>query len=149
MSTKLKEKIRCQKRGEEFIDETLSSVGRTPESKHYVKNSVLRDEIMRCKRENNGKASDELANMFIQIATKLSNKLKYTREEDRIDCIYTAVSNCIMYFNNFDESITPNAFAYITSICRNGFAKGWRELGYEKLPQSLQVSLSSDNVYSI
>jgi hypothetical protein len=148
MSTKLQEKLRCQKRGEEFIDETLSSIGRTPESQHYVKNAVLREEILRCKRENNGQASDELAKMFIQIATKLSNKLKYTNEEDRIDCIYTAVGDCIRYFSDFDETVTQNAFAYITSICRNGFAKGWRNLGYMKLPQSLQVSLS-DNVYSI
>ena len=51
-------------------------------------------------------------------------------------------------FNDFDENVTQNAFAYITSICRNGFAKGWRNLGYMKLPQSMQVSLS-DNVYSI
>ena len=64
MSTKLQEKLRCQKRGEEFVDETLSSIGRTPESQHYVKNSVLLAEILKCKRENNGQASDELAKMF-------------------------------------------------------------------------------------
>ncbi len=148
MSTKLQEKIRCQKRGEEFVDDTLKSIGRTPESQHYVKNSVLREEILRCKRENNGQASDELAKMFIQIATKLSNGLKYIDEEDRIDCIYTAVGDCIRYFSDFDETVTQNAFAYITSICRNGFAKGWRNLGYMKCPQSLKVSLS-DNIYSI
>ena len=47
MSTKLQEKLRCQKRGEEFIDETLNSIGRTPESQHYVKNSVLLAEILK------------------------------------------------------------------------------------------------------
>jgi hypothetical protein len=148
MSTKLQEKLRCEKRGEEFIDETLHSIGRTPESQHYVKNAVLREEILRCKRENNGKASEDLAKMFIQIATKLSNKLKYINEDDRQDCIYYAVQDCLKYFNDFNENVTENAFAYITSICRNGFAKGWRALGRMKLPQSLTVSLS-DNLYSL
>lgn len=148
MSTKLQEKLRCKKRGEEFIDDTLYTIGRTAESQHYVKNSVLLAEMLRCKKENNGNASDELAKMFLQIATKLSNKLKYIDEDDRLDCIFTAVGDCVRYFKDFDENVTQNAFAYITSICRNGFAKGWRTLGYMKLPQSMQVSLS-DNLYSI
>lgn len=148
MSTKLQEKNRCEREGVEFIDETLVTIGQTPESQHYVRNSDLLAEMIRCKTENNGIASNELAEMFIQIATKLSNKLKYSNDDDRMDCIYTAVADCVNYWNDFDPNITQNAFAYITSICRNGFAKGWRALGYMKLPKSLTMSLS-DNLYSI
>ena len=148
MSTKLQEKNRCEREGVEFIDETLASIGQTPESQHYVRNADLFDEMIRCKTENNGVASDKLAEMFVQIATKLSNGLKYSYEDDRIDCIYTAVADCIAYWNDFDPNKTTNAFAYITSICRNGFAKGWRALGYMNLPKSLSMSLS-DNLYSI
>ena len=148
MATKLQEKLRCERNGEEFVDTTLQSIGRTAESQHYVKNNDLLEEIIKCKKENCGKASDRLASMFLQIATKLSNNLKYNNDDDRQDCIYFAVSDCLLYFNSFDENQTKNAFAYITSICWNGFAKGWRKLGYMKLPKSLQVSLS-DNIYSI
>lgn len=148
MATKLQEKQRCEKNGEEFVDVTLQNVGRTSETQHYVKNADLLEEIIRCKKYNDGKASNKLADMFLQIATKLSNNLKYTNEDDRQDCIYFAVSDCLMYFSGFDENQTKNAFAYITSICWNAFAKGWRKLGYIKLPKSQQVSLS-DNIYSI
>lgn len=149
MSTKLQEKIRCEKEGREFIDNTLSTVGQTPENQHYVKNEVLLAEMMRCIEDDGGKTSEALASMFLQIATKLSNCLKYIDEDDRQDCIYTAVRDCIEYWRSFDPNTTTNAFAYITSICRNGFAKGWRSLGYMKLPQALRMSLSSDNLYSI
>jgi hypothetical protein len=148
MSTKLQEKNRCEREGREFVDETLATIGQTPESQHYVKNSVLLAEMMRCKEENDGRASEELAKMFLQIATKLSNGLKYLNEDDRQDCIYTAIADCISYWNDFDPEKTQNAFAYITSICRNGFAKGWRNLGYMKCPKALRMSLS-DNLYSI
>lgn len=149
MSTKLQEKNRCRREGKEFVDETLVTIGQTPESQHYVKNKVLLAEMIRCKKENDGKTSDALATMFLQIATKLSNGLKYINEEDRQDCIYTAVTDCLMYWaKNFNPDEGSNAFAYITSICLNGFAKGWRKLGYMKLPKSLRMSLS-DNLYSI
>jgi len=148
MATKLQAKIRSEKEGVEFVDNTLVNVGRTPIAEHYVKNKDLYDEIMYCKEHNNGLATDKLANMFINIASKLSNCLNYNNPDDREDCIYFAVADCIKYFNDFDPTVTKNAFAYITSICSNGFAKGWRALGKMKCPDSMVVSLS-DNIYSI
>lgn len=158
MATKLQEKIRCEREGREFVDNTLSSVGQTPEKQHYVRNIDLYNEIVWCKKNNTnydaslGKevvlASDKLASMFLQIASKLSNKLMFPSQEDREDVIYTAVGDCIKYFDNFDPEVSKNAFAYITSICTNGFAKGWRALGYMKLPAALRLSLS-DNLYSL
>jgi len=148
MATKQQEKVRAARAGKEYIDDTLGTVGQTPETQHYVKNSVLLEEIIRCKKENNGQASEALAAMFLQIATKLSNKLVFPSQEDREDVIFTAVHDCLKYFSNFDENITKNAFAYITSICTNGFAKAWRQLGYMKLPNADRVYLS-DNIYSI
>ena len=149
MSTKLQEKNRCDREGKVFVDETLVNIGRTPESQHYVKNDDLYAEMVRCKTERNGETSEELALMFLQIATKLSNCLKYANADDREDCVYTAVEDCLKYWRNFDPDKSTNAFAYVTSMCKNGFAKGWRALGYMKLPKELRMSLSSDNLYSI
>lgn len=148
MATKLQEKIRCEKDGVEFVDNTLATVGQTAESQHYVKNAELLKEIIWCKYNNDGNASDTLAKMFIRIATRAANKFIFPSPEDKQDVIYSAVGDCIKYFKNFDENKTTNAFAYVTSICKNGFAKGWRSLGYIKLPKSMRISLS-DNLYSL
>jgi hypothetical protein len=147
MSTKLQAKLRCEKENKEFIDETLSSIGRTSADKHYVKNSVLYAEMKKCIEE--GKCSDQLCMYFYNIATRLSNKMHYNDEDDRADCIQSAVMDCVKYYNRFKPEITTNAFAYITSICTNGFAKGWRSLGKMKCPDSLKLSISTDNLYSI
>jgi hypothetical protein len=147
MSTKLQAKLRCEKENREFIDETLSSIGRTSADKHYVKNSVLYAEMKKCIEE--GKCSDQLCMYFYNIATRLSNKMHYNDEDDRADCIQSAVMDCVKYYNRFKPEITTNAFAYITSICTNGFAKGWRSLGKMKCPDSLKLSISTDNLYSI
>lgn len=158
MATKLQEKNRCERDGRDFVDNTLVSIGQTSEKQHYVKNIDLYNEIVWCKEHNVyfdaslGKdvtlANDKLASMFLQIASKLANKLVFPLQEDREDVIYTAVGDCIKYFENFDPEVSKNAFAYITSICTNGFAKGWRSLGYMKLPLALRMS-TSDNLYSI
>lgn len=148
MSTKLQAKKRCEKKGEKFVDDTLESVGRTKVEEHYVKNIDLYNEIVYCKEHNDGMATEKLALMFVKIATKLSNALVYNNPEDRNDCIYFAVADCLKYFKNFDPNASKNAFAYVTSICSNGFAKGWRALGKMKFPDSIMVSLS-DNIYSI
>lgn len=147
MSTKLQAKIRCERENREFIDETLASVGRTTSDKHYVKNSVLYAEM--CKCIESGICSDQLCDYFYNIATRLSSKMHYTDADDRADCIQTAVMDCVKYYNRFDPTITKNAFAYITSICTNGFAKGWRTLGKMKCPDSLKLSISTDNLYSL
>lgn len=147
MSTKLQAKIRCEKENREFIDETLSNIGRTKIDKHYVKNSVLYEEMCKCIEA--GECSNTLCDYFYNIATKLSSRMRYTDDEDRADCIQTAVMDCVKYYNRFDPTITKNAFAYITSICTNGFAKGWRSLGKMKCPDSIRLSISTDNLYSL
>ena len=148
MSTKLQSKIRCEKAGEEFIDETLSSVGRTSEEEHYVRNIDLYNEIIYCKQHNGGRASEKLGEMFIKIASKLANKVKYKNPDDRDDCISHAVEDCLRYFDRFDPDKSKNAFAYITTMCTNGFNKGWRSLGKKNFPDSIMMSLD-DNIYTI
>lgn len=146
MSTKRQAQIRAERDGVEFIDNTLNNPNTKKPELHYVKNAVLRDELIRCKKQD--KLSDEAVKMFMQIATKLSQKIKYNNEMDREDCIAYALMDCIKYWKNYDSDVSDNAFAYITSVCRNGFAKGWRALGKVKCPDSSIISLSS-NLYSI
>ncbi len=146
MSTKRQAQIRVQKEGVEFIDNTLDNPAKKSSDSHYVKNSVLREELIKCRDQD--KLTDEAVSMFTQIATKLSASIKYNDPEDRKDCIAYAVLDCVRYWRNYDPSVSENAFAYITSVCRNGFAKGWRALGKMKCPDSQVISLS-DDIYSL
>jgi len=113
---------------------------------HHVKNKDLREEIIRCK------ANDELSrtalDMFILMADKFANNFTYIYAEDREDCIQFAVMDCYMYWRRYDEEKSQNAFAYYTQIIKNGFAKGWRKL-YNNMPKSSKISISQNTIYNL
>jgi len=46
------------------------------------------------------------------------------------------------------KMVSPNPFAYFTTVCTNGLGKGWGELGYTDLPFAKRVYIS-DQIYSI
>ena len=145
MSTKRQALLKAAAEGREFIDDTLPKAKKNT-SGHYVKNADLLAEIK--KSRESGELTETCALMFKQIATKLSSKLKYNNPMDREDCISSAVLDCIRYWRNFNPEISDNAFAYITSVCRNAFAKGWRQLGKIQCPDSMRVPIS-DDIYSL
>ncbi len=145
MSTKRQAQIKAEKEGVEFIDDTLDQP-KKPTSSHYVKNADLLAEIIKCKEQD--ELTEEAAKMFVQIATKMSTMLKYNNHDDREDCISAAVLDCIRYWRNFNPDITQNAFAFFTSVIRNGFAKGWRSLDKIQCPDSMRVPIS-DDIYSL
>ena len=144
MSTKRQAQLKAAAEGSEFIDDTFPKTTNNT-SGHYVKNADLLAEIK--KSRESGELTETCALMFKQIATKLSSKLKYNNPMDREDCISSGVLDCIRYWRNFNPEISDNAFAYITSVCRNAFAKGWRQLGKIQCPDSMRVPIS-DDIYS-
>jgi DNA-directed RNA polymerase specialized sigma subunit len=111
----------------------------------YVKNSDLRNEIIKCKETN--VLSDDAIRMFQKMAERFSRKLSYIYEEDRQDCISVAVIDCYLYWRNYDPSKSMNAFAYFTSVIRNGTAKSWRKIT-GGCPKSKKVSLSNNDIYN-
>lgn len=113
---------------------------------HHVKNSDLRNEIIKCKEQN--ELTPVAIDMFMLMAKKFSTKLNYIYPEDREDCISFAVMDCFMYWRGYNPEKSQNAFAYFTQIIKNGFAKGWRKL-YGNFPKSKKVSVSNNNIYSI
>jgi hypothetical protein len=113
---------------------------------HYVKNADLRNEIIKCKEK--GELSSEAIMMFQKMADRFSRKLNYIYEEDREDCISFAVMDCYQYWKGYNPEKSANAFAYYTSILRNGFAKGWRKL-YGNMPKSKKISISNGTIYNL
>lgn len=113
---------------------------------HHVKNSDLRNEIIKCKKED--KLSIEAIEMFQLMAKKFAKKFTYIYPEDGEDCIAFAVMDCYLYWRGYNPEISSNAFAYFTQVIKNAFGKGWRKL-YGRMPKSKKVSINNGNIYNL
>lgn len=123
---------------------------------HYINNKEFTADIINCKR--NGELSDFSVNCFISLANRAVDRLYFKDYRDKEDCVQSAILDCLKYWKSFDESKmnTPNAFAYFTQICKNGYAKQWksihRKTGLESDESLDFISINSNgesSVYSI
>ena len=112
---------------------------------HHVKNKDLREELIKSKAQD--KLTKEALDMFILMSKKFAANFTYIYEEDKEDCVSFAIMDCYMYWRGYDPAKSENAFAYISQIVKNGMAKGWRKI--RAVPKSKQISISSNNIYSI
>jgi hypothetical protein len=96
--------------------------------KHYVNNKEFTASIIECKGE--GELSKFAISCFIALANRAVNKMYYEDYRDREDCIQSALLDCLKYWKGFDPTKTdnPNAFAYFTQVCKNGYAKQWKAI---------------------
>jgi len=113
---------------------------------NYVKNKDLREELIKSKEAD--ELTKEALDMMILMVDRYSTKFSYEHAEDRDDCKSFAVMDCYQYWRGYKPELSPNAFAYVTTMIRNGLAKGWRKL-YGHFPKSKKISISSNNIYSI
>lgn len=123
---------------------------------HYINNREFTSDIIECKKA--GELSDYSVNCFISLANRAVDRLYFRDDRDREDCIQSAILDCLKYWKSFDESkmTTPNAFAYFTQICKNGYAKEWKKihkktgLDPDETLEFISISSSGENsVYSI
>jgi hypothetical protein len=123
---------------------------------HYINNREFTADIIECKKA--GELSDYSVNCFISLANRAVDRLYFKDTRDREDCIQSAILDCLKYWKSFDESKmnTPNAFAYFTQICKNGYAKEWKKihkktgLDPDETLEFISISSSGENsVYSI
>ena len=111
----------------------------------YVKNKELREELITSKAK--GELTPKAIDMFMLMARRFGEKLTYVFEADRDDCMAFAIMDCYQYWRGYNPEY-PNAFAYITQIIKNGYAKGYRKL-YGKMPLSKKISVNQNNIYSL
>ena len=123
---------------------------------HYINNKDFTEEIIKCK--NSGELSKFAIECFISLANRAVDRLYFQDYRDREDCIQSALLDCLKYWKSFDEtkSENPNAFAYFTQMCKNGYAKEWKKIhkktGLDKDEKLEFISLNTggeSSIYSI
>jgi hypothetical protein len=123
---------------------------------HYINNKDFTEEIIKCK--STGELSPFAIQCFISLANRAVDRLYFKDYRDREDCIQSAILDCLKYWKSFDETKTdtPNAFAYFTQMCKNGYAKEWKKIhrktGLEKDEKLEFISLGmngENSIYSI
>lgn len=94
----------------------------------YVNNKDFSAEIMKSKEL--GELTPEAVRCIMLIADRAIRKLYFEDKQDRDDCYQTAILHCLLYWKGFKSNVGayPNAFAYFTQICKNGYAQGWHLL---------------------
>jgi DNA-directed RNA polymerase specialized sigma subunit len=117
----------------------------------YVDNKELYAEISYCIEQK--KLTKKAQDMLILIAERANNKLTYTTQQDKEDCIQFALLDLFKYWDRFKPEKTTNAFSYYTQIAKNGYAKGWNKLHPGKYKGTLSLeggsNPDSDGIYSI
>lgn len=123
---------------------------------HYINNKDFTNAIIESKAH--GELNRFAIDCFIALANRAVDRLYFRDPRDREDCIQSAILDCLKYWKSFDEtkSENPNAFAYFTQMCKNGYAKEWKKIhkktGLEKDEALEFISLGytgESSIYSI
>jgi hypothetical protein len=121
--------------------------------KHYINNQdflkALTDYKANCaEAAANGKPKPMIPNYigecFMKIAEGLSHKPNFINYTYRDEMISDGIENCLMYFENFDETKSSNPFAYFTQVIYFAFL---RRIQKEK--KQLYVKYKATEMYGI
>lgn len=133
MSTEESNKINTN-----YVDNQRLTAEMTRYSKQY-------SEWKRAASKNPGltkpKISEYLGTAILQISNGLASKPNFKGYVFVDEMISDGVENCLQYLYNFDETISPNGFAYLTQIIYYAFI---RRIGKEKKQMAIKQSLRDD-----
>ena len=121
--------------------------------KHYINNQDFLKALMDYKtscalaeKENTPKPKipNYIGECWMKIAEGLSHKPNFINYSYRDEMISDGIENCLMYFENFDETKSSNPFAYFTQIIYFAFL---RRIQKEK--KQLYVKYKATEMYGI
>lgn len=101
-----------------------------------IKNSELLAEIIASKKS--GVISRRLAQLFVELVTKLGKKGNFNGYSYLDDMQSEALLQLVKSYDKFDENRFSNAHAYLTACCWNSFV---RYLKHEKKASDIRNSL--------
>ena len=112
----------------------------------YLQNKDLYKEIIISK--GIGKLTRNAQLMIELLGKKTIKKMRYTHNDDKMDCLQSAYLDMFSNWYNFNEEKSDNAFAYFTEILKRGLSKGINTLYLKKgdINRSIKiVSIESSN----
>ena len=123
-----------------------------PEKIFYVNNKEFLEAILEHKKRcvlaaAEGKPKpqipDYIGTCLLKIARKLSNRYNFVNYSFKDDMISDALENCLVYFDNFDETKTKNPFSYFTQIIYWAFV---RRIKRERTQVYIKHKLAQKNI---
>lgn len=99
---------------------------------HYINAKEFANELKSCQDKET--LSPKMYKLFQLLARKCSGSFIYNNNEDRMDCISTAVMIMAQSYMKFDfnKKVEANAFSYFTSVAFNGLRAGWNALNKQQ-----------------
>jgi hypothetical protein len=104
----------------------------TKKPKQYVNNGDFLQALIDYKQKSKDAKKNKTAppaipnyigECFMKIAEGLSHKPNFINYTYRDEMISDGIENCLMYFDNFDETKSKNPFAYFTQIIYYAFLR--------------------------
>jgi hypothetical protein len=100
--------------------------------KHYINNADFLQALIEYKEKSREAKKNKssppaipnyIGECFMKIAEGLSHKPNFINYTYRDEMISDGIENCLMYFDNFDETKSKNPFAYFTQIIYYAFLR--------------------------
>jgi hypothetical protein len=100
--------------------------------KHYINNADFLQALIEYKEKSKEAKKNKssppaipnyIGECFMKIAEGLSHKPNFINYTYRDEMISDGIENCLMYFDNFDETKSKNPFAYFTQIIYYAFLR--------------------------
>jgi hypothetical protein len=113
-------------------------IGRPRGPGFYLSNGELLAEWIKSK--DHGSPTTGLVNMFQLMSERISRLKFYSQERDRKDVIAGGVMDALMNWEGFNLERGNNAFAYFTSVIRNGQHKAWHIIHPDREDTTIRLS---------
>lgn len=114
--------------------------------KGYIDNREMYIEMVWSKAQ--GKITDKLLKMFMQIVKGVGKKFRYKQEDDRADCEAYCYEVIVKNWMMFDEEVYDNVFAWGTEIIKRAYALQFKRLMKTRV-DTISLDFTFDNGKSI
>ena len=101
-----------------------------PKPKKYLSNKHLYYELVVSKAQ--GRLTHRCSNMLYLLGKNVIRKFSYTNPQDKDDSFQEGMFQVYKNWFSFDETITDNAFAYMTEVFKRGVAAGFNKVHQKK-----------------
>lgn len=128
---------------------------------NYISKEELFDEVLLCQEKNEGKCSEKLGKMFLQMVIGISRRPNFINYSFKEDMIGDAIIACLKVINKkkFKPEFSTNAFGYFTKVIFRSFINQittfktksqklnhWIDIEYEKIVLDSKINFTPDMV---